>query len=116
MAYDEKFRKRTIEYYESGHKYAETCKVFGISEKTLDNWLKEYRINNNYTYRTSSGRPAKVGEKELEEYLKKNPDSYQHEIAKHFGCATSSITRALKRYGYTRKKRHAPTKNNSKKK
>jgi len=38
-------------------------------------------------------------------YLEDNDDSYQEETAKHFGVTQAAISKALKRFKITRKKR-----------
>jgi len=43
MAYDNKFKKRTVEYHLEGNNTRKTAKAFDISPSTLNMWLKEYR-------------------------------------------------------------------------
>ena len=105
MSYDIKFRKRTIEYLESGHSYRETAKVFGISPNTLNTWVKKYKSTGSLEDTPVKRRTRKIDPEELKAYVSKNPDAYQSEIAKHFGCSQQAIFKALKRYRITRKKR-----------
>jgi len=104
MSYDVRFRKRTIEYHEEGNSIRKTAKIFGITKSTLEKWLKQQRetgdLNRKYrTYQTA------INEEELLSYLELNPSAYQTEIAEHFGCHRSAVSRAFKRCKITRKKR-----------
>ncbi|MCL2611523.1 MAG: helix-turn-helix domain containing protein [Defluviitaleaceae bacterium] len=36
-------KKRTIEYHQDGNSRRKTAETFGISQNTLNAWLKEYR-------------------------------------------------------------------------
>lgn len=103
MRYDKKFREKTIEYYEKGHTYKETSNIFGISTNTLSLWLKQKRetgsLERKYRFYES-----KIGEEDLNKYLKENSSAYQSEMAKYFNCDTSTVCRRLKRLKITRKK------------
>ena len=105
MRYDIKFRKRTIEYLESGNSYRKTAATFGISPNTLNTWLKEYREHGEFPIKPKPANNTKLTEEALLEYFAENEDSYQEEVAKHFGVSQSGISRALKRLKITRKKR-----------
>ena len=105
MAYDIKFKKRTIKYHEEGNSIRKTAKTFGISPNTLNTWLKEYREHGELTIKPKPANNTKLTEEELLAYFAENDDSYQEETAKHFGVSQSGISRALKRLKITRKKR-----------
>jgi len=100
-----RFRKRTIEYLESGHSYRETAKTFGISTNTLNRWEKKYRTTGNLEDSPIKRRSRKIDPEQLRAYISSNPDSYQSEMAKHFGCSQQAVCKALKRDKITRKKR-----------
>lgn len=104
MSYDKKFREKTIEYYEKGHTYKETSKIFGISTNTLSLWLKQKRETGSLErkYRLYE---SKIKENDLNKYIKENPQAYQSEIAEYFNCDISTVCRRLKRLKITRKKR-----------
>ena len=105
MSYDKRFRKRTIEYLESGNSYRKTAATFGISPNTLNRWVKKYRTTGSLEDAPIKRRMRKIAPEELKAYILANPDSYQSEAAKHFGCSQQSICKALKRDKITRKKR-----------
>ena len=104
MSYDVKFREKALAYLRIGHSYQETSKVFGISANTLNAWDKQQKKNNTLERKYRSYSP-KVAAEALQSYVTANPDAYQHEMAKHFGCAQSTIGKTLKRLKITRKKR-----------
>lgn len=104
MSYSKEYRKRTIEYLEEGHTWKETSRVFRITEATLNEWLKRYRETGSIeTY--NKGYQGRIDKEKLAAYVKKHPDAYQTEIAKAFECTPAAICIALKKMGYTRKKR-----------
>lgn len=105
MSYDKKFRERTIEYLESGHTYRETAQLFGISPNTLATWVKKQKETGTLQDAPRQHKPRKITAEGLQAYLDKHPDAYQSEIAEHFNCKQASVSRYLKRHGYTRKKR-----------
>ena len=50
-------------------------------------------------------RPAKkLPRKELADYVAAHPDAYLSEIAKHFGCSGTAVSKALNTLNITRKK------------
>jgi len=104
MSYGVKFRKRTIEYHEEGNSIRKTAKIFGITKSTLEKWLKQQRETGELSRKYRSYKTA-INEDELLSYLQSNPDAYQAEIAEHFGCHQSVVSRTLKRHKLTRKKR-----------
>jgi transposase len=110
MAYDMKFKKKTIEYYEENGNMRRTAKIFGISTATFNSWHKEYKEHGEFLIKAKPANNTKLTEQEIQEYLDKRPDSYQEEIANHFGVTQQGISKALKRFKITRKKRRSATK------
>ena len=105
MAYDNRFKKRAIEYHEEGNSRRKTAKTFDISPNTLNTWLNEYKKHGEFLNKPRPANNTKLTEEALLEYFADNGDSYQEETAKHFGVSQSGISRALKRLKITRKKR-----------
>ena len=105
MAYDIKFKKKTIEYYSKNANARKTAKIFGISTNTLNEWRKEYKEYGEFLTKPKPANNTKVTESDLQKYLDDNPDSYQEEIANHFGVTQQGISKSLKRFNITRKKR-----------
>ena len=104
MAYDNKFKKRAIEYHEEGNTTRKTSEVFGISPNTLNTWLKDYRKNGEFTKKKRVYK-YKITEDEITSILEEKPDAYQSEMAEYFNTSQSTINRTLKRLKITRKKR-----------
>jgi transposase len=105
MAYENKFKKRAVEYHKEGNSVRKTAKTFDISPNTLNTWLKEYREHGEFTIKPKPANNTKLTEAALLAYYDKNDDSYQTETAKHFGVSQSGVSRALKRLKISRKKR-----------
>jgi len=106
MAYDVKFKKRTIEYHEEGNSIRQTSKTFGISPNTLNTWLKQYRSSEGELGRKIRAYDShKISEEALLAYLEAAPDPYLFELAEYFGCSISTVWRSLKRLKITLKKR-----------
>ena len=105
MAYDNKFKQKTIEYHKNGNSRRKTAETFGISTNTLNTWLKEYREHGKFIIKPKPANRAILTKESLLTYLGDNNDSYQEETAKHFGVTQAAISKALKRFKITRKKR-----------
>jgi Transposase and inactivated derivatives len=116
MSYDIKFRKRTIEYLESGNSYREVSKVFGISPTTLRTWVKKRKTTGSLADTPLHRGFRKIDPEKLKAYIAKNPEAYQTEIARYFGCSQQGVFKALKRLGISRKKRRRVTGNKTPKK
>jgi len=105
MAYDNKFKKRTVEYHLEGNSVRKVAKTFNISPNTLNTWLKEYKEHGEFLVKPKPANNTKLTEEALLAYFEENDDSYQTETAKHFGVSQSGVSRALKRLKISRKKR-----------
>ena len=116
MSYDEKYRKRVIEYLEKGHTYRGTSEIFGISPNTLATWKKKLKETGCLVDTPRQNKPKKIVPEELEKYLEDHPDAYQREIAQYFFCSQTAVYRRLKNMKITRKKRLSATKNKTQRK
>ena len=105
MAYDIKFKKKIIEYYSKNGNARKTAKIFGVSTNTLNEWRKQYKEHGEFLTKPKPANNTKIRESDLQKYLEDNPDSYQEEIANHFGVTQQCISKSLKRFNITRKKR-----------
>ena len=104
MAYDKKYKQRVLAYHEEGNSIRKTSKLFAISPNTLNTWLKQYRTQGEFTSKPRSSE-SKISEQEMLSYLADKPDAYQSEMAEHFGVTQAAISKTLKKYKITRKKR-----------
>lgn len=103
-AYSLDLRKRAMEYLDNGHTYEEASDLFKITRRTFFNWSKLRREKGSLEFKNTPRSPHKLPDKELLEYVKKNPDAYLREIADYFNCGVTSVHDALKRLGVKYKK------------
>jgi transposase len=109
MAYSVDFRRTAVEYKDSGHTFKELKEVFGITNKTYDDWKKLYGETGSFEKREVKRQPKKINFDELKKALEEKPDAYLYELAEPFGCSEVAIHYALIKLGITYKKRHSPT-------
>ena len=105
MSYDEKFRKRTLEYLHEGHTLAQTREVFRVSVTTIYKWKKQLKEEGNLKKHLVKRPFKKIDPEKLQKYVAANPEAYLREIAVIFNCSSTAIRKALKRLKITRKKR-----------
>lgn len=106
-SYSFDLRTKVISYLEVGHTKKEASEVFGISLKTIYNWLSLKEESGSVKAKAvKSYEPSKIKEKDLKEYIAAHPDVYLEEIAVVFQVSVSGIWRALKRLKISRKKSH----------
>lgn len=115
MAYDIKFRERAIAYKESGATFKQLKEAFGIDSKRYYAWVKQLEETGSLKAKNPPGRPAKIDLEELRKAVEEKPDAYLREHAENFNCSDTAILKALRRMGYTYKKRHSPTRKNPRK-
>ncbi len=116
MSYPIKYRERVLEYREEGHTLEEAHKVFKVSVSTIRSWEQQMQKEGHLEKKKLNRTHRKIDPEVLKEYVSQHPDSFQKEMAKVFGCATSAIGKALKKLGITRKKRASPIKSKTRKK
>ena len=105
MSYDEKYRKRTLEYRQEGHTLEQTSKVFKVAIITIRKWEKQLREEGNLKKHAVKRPFRKIDPDKLREHIKFHPDDYLREIAEVFNCSESGIRKALKKLKITRKKK-----------
>ena len=104
MTYSQDLRKKAINYVEQGHTQKEAADVFGVTSRTIWNWIlrKNKGILQPKKYEVY---PRKIDNDRLIKYIKDHPDAYLKEIAEEFKVDPSSIFYACKRLKITLKKR-----------
>lgn len=108
MPYSLDLRKRVVASVHNGMKKAHVCKLFNICKYTLYSWLALEEREGHLNPQTGFQKGHSHGIKDLEafrDYVDLHPDYTQEEMAKHYGVGSSTIGRAMKKIGYTRKKR-----------
>lgn len=111
MAYPVKYRKRTIEYRQEGHTLENTSQVFKVSIPTIRKWEEQLKNTGNLKDVAPKRKHKKINPEKLKEYVSKYPDAYLSEIAKNFACSEAAVCKAMKKHGFTRKKRQSVIKN-----
>lgn len=113
-AYSQDLRQRVLRAVDQGYQRDEIIKVFGISRATIKRYLKARRETGEVKTKRHPGRPPKKFaplEAKVVEQLKLHEDATlemhcqfyedQHSVR----VSTSTMSRAIKRVGWTRKKR-----------
>ena len=116
MSYAIDYRKRTIEYRQSGHTREETHQTFKVSKTTIQKWENQLKETGNLEKKELHRGSRKIDPEKRKAYVAEHPDAYQSEMAEAFGCGESGIRYALKRHKITRKKRRPTTRNRIRKK
>lgn len=116
-AYSYDLRQKVIQAIElDGWKKSEAAEIFQISRNTIDLWLK--RRQETGDYRPRSNRPHRTKAKitdwqSFQEFADQHGEKTQHQMALLWDESISprTISRGLKKIGFTRKKRVMDTKN-----
>lgn len=116
MSYSKDLRERAVAYRKAGHTLKETSAVFGVGRTAISNWEKKYDNTGDLSNKELHRKAKKLPPEELAAYVAEHPDAYQREIAEAFGCRDTAVSKALKRQGITRKKRHAGIRSKNQKK
>ena len=108
--YSDDFRVKAIAAVDRGERKIEVCRMLGISRNTLDLWLKQREqvgsISANRNYRR--GPKGKIDDlSAFRSFAKQYGHLTQAEMAEqwHEPISKYTIGKALKRIGFTRKKR-----------
>jgi transposase len=105
-------RSKVLCYLDGGHTQKQACQVFGISNKTIYNWISLKKETGSLALRRSNPyKPSKFEEQKLKDYVVSHSDAYLDEIAGVFKGSASGVYRALKRFKITRKKSRSSIKN-----
>jgi transposase len=118
MAYDEKYRKASVEYKKSGHTFEELKKAFKISSSTYYEWVANKKEYGSYVppKNGKQKRKGKIDPDKLVSAYEEKPDAYLREIAVLFDCSAEAVRKRLKAQKLTLKKRHLPTRKKTAKK
>ena len=106
MSYDEKMRRRALEYWNEGHTQEETAAVFGVSTSALSKWKSKLKTTGTLSPKKRRETWRKIDPEKLRKYNEENPDAYLKEIAEQFGCSDVALTKAFRRLKISRKKNH----------
>ena len=103
MAYSTDLRERVLDFINNGGSKAAAKRTFGISRRTIYNWLETEDP-------LTSGKPGPKGPRnidydELRQHVADSPDATLAERAKHFGVSKGCISYTFEKLNITRKKR-----------
>lgn len=117
MTYSVDLRMAAVRHYkESGDTFAETGKIFNVSESSVQRWVTQYEMTGNVLDKPLKRGFKKIDPVKLRTYVKEHSDATQQEIADEFHCSNQAVSKALKRLDITRKKKRAATKSKIRKK
>lgn len=105
MTYSTDLRIRALDYIEKGGSKEEASQIFGITIRTLFNWIKRKKENCLEPKERKERKPHKIDNEKLKSYLKEHPDAYLREIAQFLGAAVTTVFYACKRLNINLKKR-----------
>ena len=111
MAYCEKYRKRAVEYKNSGHTFEELKDTFKISSSTYYKWVAYKEEHGSYVppRKGKLTRRSKIDPELLKKAYEEKPDAYLRETAAKFGVSVAAVHKRGKTLNLTLKKRRAPT-------
>ena len=111
-AYSEDLRVRARTWIKSGISMSQVSRGLQISRPTLYRWKKQWEKTGSTAPVKSvpPAQPSKIKDwHRFEEFIERNGDQTQKELAQLWGGVSHhTISRALKKLGYTRKKRCDP--------
>ncbi len=116
MAYSTDLRQKALAYIEGGGSQVEAGRIFGVTTRTLLNWINRKKAGRLAAATTRKRKPYKIDGDKLKHYIEKHPDSYLREIAAVFSVSVNAICKAYKRLKITLKKRRPSTGNGMRKK
>jgi transposase len=111
-AYSYDLRKKVIEAIElNGMKKSEASVTFNISRNTIDLWLKRKAETGDYQalpHKPPGNNHKILDWEKFRQFVKENGDKTQEEMAELWPeeISARTISRALKKIGFTRKKKH----------
>jgi transposase len=105
-AYSLDLRTRAVACVESGASIRAASKRFEIHESTLSLWLRQKRERGHLLpEKTGSKGKRKIDYDNLCDYVDKNNDATLEEIGKIFSVSPSAVHKALRKRGFTYKKK-----------
>jgi transposase len=113
-AYSQDLRQRVLRAVDAGHTQTEIAKTFAVSVATIKRYLKQRRETGHVEPKAIPGRPAAIGavlQEGLRAQLEAHPDIRLEDHCRLWEeehgmrVSTASISRAITRLGWTRKKR-----------
>lgn len=113
-AYSEDLRQRIVEALDRGMSRLEVVRTFHVSLATIKRYLKQRRDTGQLTPKSRPGRPATKGvalAAQVEHLLVADPDATLPDLCQRWAAisgvqvSTATMSRAIQRHAWTRKKR-----------
>lgn len=112
-AYSVDLRERVLAAVDGGTELADVASTFRVSQPTIKRWLARRATGLPLAGGTGPGRPAGISDAQLaalRSQLEQQPDATLSEHlanwnATHLPVSLSALVRAIRRTGWTRKKR-----------
>jgi len=103
MAYSDDYRKRAVEYRDSGYTFAELREAFKIPARTYYDWKQKF-AEGYYDVKVKRTRKRKIDREKLRQAVAEKPDAYLRELAEQFACTEQAVFYMLRNLGITLKK------------
>ena len=103
MSYSTDFRKSVLDFVAKGGSKAEAERTFGISRRTIYNWLETQTPF--VSEKPGPKGPHRISYEMLQQHVADFPDNTHAERAEHFGVSKGCISYTLKKLNITRKKK-----------
>ena len=103
MAYDEKYRRRALEYWADGNSKKKTAAVFKVGTTTLQKWKSQLKENGNLESKKRKQTFRKINPDELQRHIENHPDEYLREIAIIFYGSLDTSIFALGHRGHAKR-------------
>ncbi|MDR0378253.1 MAG: transposase [Spirochaetaceae bacterium] len=104
MAYEEEFRRRVIEYKDSGHTFAQVHEAFGVTPRSYYTWKAELKETGKFENRYPKTRKGKTDTERLKKLAEEHPDWYLRQFAEELGVCFQAVHKMFKKLDITRKK------------
>ena len=101
MAYSDDMRRLVLDYVNSGGSKVEAAKRFKVSRNSIYEWLK---LGEDIRSQRTGPKGSRLDTDALERYYKESPDKKLEPIAQLLGVNATTVSRNLKKLGYSRKK------------
>lgn len=117
MAYSTDLRESAVNYFLSHElQYKDAAAIFGIGAATLHRWVSAYQNDSCLAYKTSTGRPRLLlheQEASFRDMVVNNFDLTLEQLSEIWEAqngqkmSSFSVSRAIRRLGFTHKKRRS---------
>jgi transposase len=100
-------KERILKALDRGETVTATAKFFEVSRPTVHRIIRDFNNNNGLQSKRGrkKGQTYRINETRLIEIYTEIPDLYHAEAAKELECSVRAVGVALKRLGFSRKKR-----------